>query len=521
MATRPSFYILDAFNLIFQVFHAIPEMTGPAGQPTQAVFGIFRDLLNLLRDRKPDYLAAAFDGPGPVFRSEIYAEYKANRKEMPEDLVPQIPVIRRVIEGFRVPVLVEPGMEADDVIATLTRRGEERGLDVYIVTADKDARQLINDQVRLLNLRKNKVVDAAELEKDWGIRPDQVVDFLALTGDAVDNVPGVPGIGEGFASTFLKQFGTLDQLLANINQVKGPKKQQSLREHGDTARRARQLVTLRDDLPLVLDWDALKTRAPDVATLNALCTECGFHRFRDELGPQQGELPLKPESTWQAVYHTIDTPERFASFIDDLKREAKFCIDTETTAIDPLRAEVVGVSVCWKAGEAYYLPLRGPAGSSLLDETATLAALAPILRDPNVEKVGQNIKYDMLALKRAGAVIEGPVTDTMVLSYLLESGERNHNLDQLSVRLLDHTMIPITDLIGKGKSQGRMDQVAIDRVAEYAGEDADATWRIESILAEKVREEGLWTLYAELERPLIAVLAGMEEAGIKVDIDRL
>ena len=202
MAQRPTFYILDAFSLIFQVFHAIPEMSGPAGQPTQAVFGIFRDMLNLLRDRKPDYLAAAFDGEGPVFRSEIYPDYKANRAAMPADLVPQIPVIRRVFEGFGVPVLVVPGMEADDIIATLARRGEERGMDVFICTADKDARQLISDHVRILNLRKNAVIDAPALLNEWGIRPDQVVDFLALTGDSVDNVPGVPGIGEVFAATF-------------------------------------------------------------------------------------------------------------------------------------------------------------------------------------------------------------------------------------------------------------------------------------------------------------------------------
>ncbi len=237
MATRPSFYVLDAYSLIFQVFHAIPEMTGPKGQPTQAVFGIFRDMLNLVRDRKPDYLVAAFDGPGPVFRNAIYADYKANRKEMPDDLVPQIPVIRRVFEGFRVPVLIEPGMEADDLIATATKRAEERGLDVVIVTADKDARQLISDHVRLLNLRKNKLIDAVVLNDEWGIRPDQVVDFLALTGDAVDNVPGVPGIGEGFAASFLKQFGTLDAVLQNVERVKGPKKQQSLRENADVARR--------------------------------------------------------------------------------------------------------------------------------------------------------------------------------------------------------------------------------------------------------------------------------------------
>src|SRR5262249_40002583 len=283
------FYILDAYSLIFQVFHAIPEMTGPAGQPTQAVFGIFRDLLNLVRDRKPDYIAAAFDGEGPVFRSEIYPEYKANRAEMPVDLVPQIPVIRRVFEGFRVPVLTVPEMEADDIIATLAHRADEKGLDVCSVTSDKAARQLIGDHVRLLNLRSRKEMDAAALEKDWGIRPDQVIDFLALTGDSVDNVPGVPGIGPGFASTFLKEFGTLDALLDNPGKGKGPKKQQALRAHADTARRARQLVTLRTDIPMKIDWDALRTQAPDRESLLAICTECGFHGFRNELGPPPAE----------------------------------------------------------------------------------------------------------------------------------------------------------------------------------------------------------------------------------------
>jgi DNA polymerase I len=516
MATRPKFYVLDAFSLIFQVYHAIPEMTGPAGQPTQAVFGIFRDLLNLIKDHKPDYLAAAFDGPGEVFRSRIYPEYKATRKEMPIDLVPQIPVIRRVFEGFRVPVLLEPDMEADDVIATLARRGEERGLDVFIVTADKDARQLISDQVRIYNLRKNKVMDAAALEQDWGIRPDQVVDFLSLTGDTVDNVPGVPGIGEGFAAAFLKQFGTLDNLLDSLDQVKG-KKQQSLREHRETALRARSLVKLRDDLPMPLDWEALRIQSPDIEALRTLCTECGFHRFRDELG----NAPETPEPKWVAEYHLVDTPELFGSFIEELRRQPRFCVDTETTAIDPLRANLVGLSFSWKAGEAYYLPVRGPVFSRRLDEQATLTALTPILIDPSIEKIGQNLKYDMLVLGRSGVNVAGPLTDTMILSYLLESGERNHGLDQLSQRLLDHTMIPITALIGKGKKQSRMDEIDVDRVAEYAGEDADATWRIEQILSAKVRAEGLWNLYAELERPLVSVLTRMEAVGIKVDVARL
>jgi DNA polymerase-1 len=520
---RPSFYILDAYSLIFQVFHAIPEMTGPSGQDTRAIFGIFRDLLNIFKARKPDYLAAAFDGDGPVFRSAIYPEYKANRSEMPPDLVPQIPVIRRVFDGFRVPVLIEEDMEADDVIATLARRGEERGLDVFIVTTDKDARQLISDRIRLLNLRTKKEMDAAALEKDWGIRPDQVVDFMALTGDTVDNVPGVPLIGQVNASALIKEFGTLDRLLDEVDRVKGPKKQQSLRDHAETARRARSLVKLRDDLALALDWDALKAQSPDREALLAICSECGFHGFREELGARAGlaEEPAEPGPPWVAEYRSVDTPELFATFLEELRRQSKICVDTETTSLDPLRADLVGLSFGWKAGEAYYLPVRGPGGARVLDEAATLAALRPILADPGVEKVGQNLKYDMLALARAGVDLAGPVTDTMILSYLLESGERNHSLDQLSQRLLSHEMIPITALIGKGKNQLRMDQVEVSKVAEYAGEDADATWRIEEILAPRIRAEGLWDLYAELERPLIAVLARMERTGIAVDVGRL
>ncbi len=519
---RPTLYILDAYSLIFQVFHAIPEMTGPAGQPTQAVFGIFRDLLNLTKARKPDYLAAAFDGEGPVFRSEIYPEYKANRSAMPPDLVPQIPVIRRVFEGFRVPVLIAEAMEADDVIATLARRAEERGLDVFIVTTDKDARQLIGDHVRLLNLRTKKEMDAEALEKDWGIRPDQVVDYLSLTGDAVDNVPGVPMIGPVNATALIKEFGTLDRLLEEVDRVKGPKKQQSLRDHAETARRARTLVKLRDDLPLSLDWEALKAQPPDREALLSLCTECGFHGFREELGARgPAASPTQPAAPWVAEYRQVDTPELFATFLEELRRQPKFCVDTETTSLDPLRAELVGLSFAWKAGEAYYLAVRGPMGAQVLDPAATLAALAPILGDPEIEKVGQNLKYDMLALARAGVEVAGPVTDTMILSYLLESGERNHSLDQLSQRLLGHEMIPITALIGKGKNQLRMDQVDVAKVAEYAGEDADATWRIEEILAPRVRAEGLWDLYADLERPLISVLARMERTGIAVDAGRL
>ncbi|HEV3120811.1 MAG TPA: DNA polymerase I [Isosphaeraceae bacterium] len=516
MSARPTFYILDAYSLIFQVFHAIPLMTGPAGQPTQAVFGIYRDILNLLKNRKPDYLAAAFDGAGPVFRSELFPEYKAQRKEMPEDLVPQIPVIRRLFNAFNVPVLIEEGMEADDLIATLARRGEEQGLDVYICSADKDARQLLDDQIKIFNLRKNLVFDAASLQEDWGVSPAQVVDLLALTGDAVDNVPGVPGIGLKTGAKLLQEYGTLENLLANASKVAGAKKQQNLKEFAEQARLGRRLIALREDLPLELDWESLRVEGYNARALREICHECGFRGFLKEIVDEEAVEP-----PWQAKYHVVDTPELFQAFLADLKQQPRFCVDTETTSIDPLSAELVALAFCWSQGVAYYLPFRGPEGSRLLDRESTLRALAPVLSKPEVEKVGQNIKYDLLALRTAGVELAGPLTDTMVLSYLLESGDRNHGLDDLSKRYLDHTMIPYEALTGKGKDQVLIDQVDVAKAAEYSGEDADATWRLETILAARIRAEGLWDLYAELERPLISVLARMEQVGVKIDVARL
>jgi len=508
MNPRPTLYVLDAYSLIYQNFHGIPLMTGPSGQPTQAVFGMFRDLLSLLKARKPDYLAAAFDGAGKTKRSQAYAEYKAQRGPMPVDMVPQIPVIRRLFEAFRVPVLLHEGAEADDIIATIARRAAERGLDVVICTSDKDARQLIDEHTRVLNLRKGEMLDVAGLKADWGVRPDQVVDTLTLTGDAVDNVPGVPGIGLKTAVALLQEFETLDNLMANIDKVSGAKRKENLWASVETVKRGRELITLDQDLPLALDWDALKSDGYDAKALRALCQECGFHRFLEEIVDTSEPV----EIPWEAEYRTVDTPEALRDFAAELARQPRFCLDTETTALDPLSAALV---------VAYYLPVRGPMGSKVLDLGATIEALRPALTSQETEKVGQNLKYDMLVLRGAGIKIGGPVTDTMVLSYLLESGERNHNLDQLSQRLLGHSMIPISALIGKGKNQITMDQVEVAKAGEYAGEDADATWRIEEILGPRVKEEGLWDLYADVERPLIYILAEMEALGVKVDVGRL
>ena len=523
MTPRPVLYILDAYSLIFQVYHATTNREGrstmhsPSQEPTNAVHGVFRDLLNLIRDRKPDYLAAAFDGAGPVFRSEILPEYKAQRGPMPSDLVPQIAVIRRVYEGFNVPVLLHEGAEADDIIATLARRAAERGLDVVICTADKDARQLLTDHIKIYNLRKKEFLDEAGLMADWGVRPDQVVDLLALTGDAVDNVPGVPGIGIKTGAGLLREFDTLEGILANIGKVSGAKRKENLVASAEIARRGQTLIQLKEDLELDLDWEALKLTAPDAVALTNLCRECGFQSFLAEL--PAGEK--RPETTWDYAYELIDTAESFERFLTLLRQQSRFSVDTETTSVDPLRAKLVGLSFSWEAGTGYYLPVRAPMWSKALDKDAVLKALAPILADEHVEKIGQNIKYDMLVLSQDGIEVKGPITDTMVLSYLLESGERNHNLNELSSRLLNHTMIKIEDLIGKGKKQILMDEVDTRKVAEYAAEDADAAWRLASILQTQLEQASLWNLYTELERPLIKILAAMEARGIKVDVGLL
>ena len=475
--------------------------------------------MNLIKTHQPDYLAAAWDGPGPVFREAILPSYKAHREAMPTDLRLQLPVIKEAIEAFEVPVVEALGSEADDVIATLARMGVEQGFDVIICTSDKDARQLIGPQVRLFNIRKQETMDEAALLADWGIRPDQIVDLLALTGDTADNIPGVPGIGVKTAAQLLQQFDTLDNLLANLDKVKGDKKRESLKAHTQTALTARTLVKLQTDLELGTDWGTLKLTPPNIPNAVKLCQQCGFHKFQKDLTDLYGSAT--PAQEWHSDYRTIDTPELLDMFVDQLAGQARFCLDTETTDKNPCRAKLVGLSFAWQPELAYYIPLRGPMFDRKLDESLVLEKLRPILEDPDRTLVGQNIKYDSIVLAQAGLTLAGKMMDTMVLSYLLESGERNHSLDELSHRLLDHEMIPISSLIGKGKNQKTMDQVDVALVATYAAEDADATWRILEKLEPIVREQNLWTTYNTVEQPLIQVLARMEMAGVMVDVPRL
>lgn len=556
--SRETLYLVDAFALIFQVFHAVAPMTSPAGLPTNALFGFTRDMLFLRNQRRPTYLVCAFDA-GRTFRDDLYAEYKAQRAPMPDDLQLQIPLIEQMLQAMRLPVLTAPGFEADDLIATLAGAGARQGMEVFICSSDKDLRQLLSPDVAIFNLRKQEVFDAQSLEKDWGIKPEQVIDYQILVGDAVDNVPGVKGVGPKTAAKYLQDYGTLANLIAHVEELPG-KKKDALKEALPQLDRSRKLVTLDGNVPIALDWDAWRVQPWNGPRLLELFRTWGFRRFAemvreslpapaaapgaappgrvvqsslfgdaDEGAPTASAEAAAPAAGgWQATYHLVNTPRTFERFLKLLRKQKRFAIDLETTSLDPRRAQLVGLAFSWKEGEAWYLALRGPAGEAVLDADEILTTLRPLL-EGGAEKVNQNVKYDWEVLRQHDITLGPIVGDPMIADYLLYAGERSHSLDVLSEKHLNHRVIPITDLIGKGKKQLRMDQVPTARVAEYAGEDADCAWRLCAKLDVELKAIGFkrgqqtdgLALYDDLEVPLIEVLAEMETAGIRLDVSLL
>jgi DNA polymerase-1 len=509
-------WIIDSMSLIFQVFHAIPNMTSPRGEPVNAVFGFTRDMFTILEQKKPDYLYCALESDRPTFRHQLYEAYKEHRTEFPADLVTQLPQIRRVLAVLGIPVLECEGYEADDVLATVARVAEESGGECFIVTADKDCRQLITDRVRLYNMRKNAAMDKAALLGDWGVRPDQVVDYQTLVGDSVDNIPGVPLIGPKIARELLQKYETLEGIFENIAQLTG-KRKENLIAGREQAMASRKLVRLDSYTPIEIPWDQGCCTGFDPAAAMELFAEFGFHSLTDKMRSQIKEQHVE----WQVRYETIDTPERLEWLVDQLGMQKRISFDTETTHISPRFAEIVGYSIAWNEGESYYIPVRAPEGERRLDSEQTLAALRPILENPAIEKVGQNLKYDMIALRSAGVEMRGLCFDTMVASYLLDAGERNHNLDELAERYLRYRTSKIETLIGSGKTQRRLDEVPVAQLTHYAAEDADVALRLVAPLDQKLKENSLDELFTTLEVPLIEALAELEYNGMRIDAARL
>lgn len=514
MTGKQTLYLIDGSSYIYRAYYAIRHLSSPKGFPTNALYGFTQMLLKVIKDRRPGQIAVVFDVGRTTFRTDLYPEYKANRSAMPDDLVPQIAPIKEMVRAFNIPVLELAGYEADDIIGTIARQCQERGMEAVVVTGDKDLMQIVSDRVTLLDTMKDKVSGIPEVEERFGVGPEGVIDILGLAGDTSDNIPGVPGIGEKTAIKLIQEFGSLDELLSRANEVKG-KTGEKLREFADQARLSRQLATIVRDVPMEFDFAAFAASPPDNRRLAELFKEYGFTTLMKEL---TSEATLSTEQ-----YRTIATEEDFRALLADLKAAGTFAVDLETTSLNPLDAEIVGISLSCRDHEACYIPvghfyLGAP---EQLPRRRVLDALRPLLIDPKIRKVGQNLKYDYQVFRRHGIELAGVWCDTMVASYLLNPVRSGHGLDSLSVEHLDHKMISYEEVAGKGKEQVNFAQVPVEKASTYSCEDSDAAWLLHRRFLPRMAEAEMERLFFDVEMPLVPILAEMELAGVKLDLPLL
>ncbi len=509
-STKPRLYIIDGNSYIYRAFYAVRGLSSSTGQPTNAVFGFVNMLLKVIKEKEPDLLAIAFDPKGPTRRHTEFKDYKAHRPPMPKDLIPQIPYIHQLVEAFRIPVFIQEGQEADDVIATIATRASAEGMDVIVVSGDKDLLQLVDSNITVYDTLKERVYKPADVEARFGVPPERVVEIMGLMGDTADNIPGVPGIGEKTARTLIEQYETIENLLAHAQEITKPKLRQSLMEHADRARLSRHLAVLQTDIPLDIDYENLKVTEPDNAALLKMLRELEFTTLLKHVSP-------KPEK--DGVYTPIFHVDDLQTLIQTLSSSAEFSFDTETTALDPLQAELVGISFAVQPYQASYLPLGHsyPGAPKQIALDHALSALKPVLENPSLRKIGQNLKYDVLVLMQYGIEVKGISFDTMIASYLLNPGKPSHGLDAIALEYLNHKTTTYRDVTGSGKKQIGFHQVTVETATSYSGEDADITLRMKQTLEPKLRDQNLDTLFREIEMPLMQVLAAMEQKGVKID----
>jgi len=582
-------YIIDGHAQIYRAYYApFRNLTAPSGEPTRATFLFTQMLLNLIRDRCPDYLAMALDADeNKLLRRQIYPEYKANREPPPEDLPVQEHRIITILEAARIPMLRLEGWEADDLIATIARRHAGPDLQVFVVSRDKDLEQLITDDLHLYDPMKDEEVDAARLTNQKGWRPDQAIEAQILMGDDVDNIPGVAGIGPKTAAKLLQKYGTLAEIIAHAGEL-SPKQSASLQAAVGQMDLTRQLVTLRTDVPYEFDLDQAECARFAWGDVRPIFEELGFRRLVEQLpggGRAEADVPSRAASTETVTgdapvtaataaitteaagasepaaltglaaelaaklrmpdggdYILVNTPAALDKLTADLAAQQEFALDTETTGVNPMDCTIVGLSVSWEVGRGYYVALEvadqetaqgqtgslfGDAPSAAADVGQVLpldlvrAKLGPLFADARIAKVGQNLKYDLNVLRNAGLPVAGALFDTMIASFVLDPLRGSHGLDSLARNLLAHEMIPITDLIGKGRQQLTMDQVPVDKVAVYAAEDADYAWRLGQLFRPQLQPLGLDRLFYDVEMPLVQVLTDMEAHGISIDVKLL
>jgi DNA polymerase-1 len=527
--SKSPFILVDGSSYLFRAFHALPPLENSRGEPTSALVGVINMIRKLMKEYQPTHMAVVFDAPGKTFRDDLFPEYKAHRPPAPEELKNQIAPLHEAIKAMGLPLLVIEGVEADDVIGTLAHQAAAEGRHTLISTGDKDMAQLVDDHVTLINTMSDTITDETGVMDKFGVRPDQIIDYLALMGDKVDNIPGVPKCGPKTAAKWLAEYDTLDTVIANAENIKG-KIGEALREHLGELPLSRQLTTIKTDVPLDVVPADLTPGEPDVDKLREIYTRIESNRLLRALEKEAGGTEAAGEAVatlaapGDADYQVVLDQVALDGWLDKLNKATLFAFDTETTSLDYMRAEIVGVSFAVEAHKAAYVPLAHnyPGAPNQLDRDAVLAQLKPLLEDPKRHKVGQHLKYDMNVLARYDIALAGVAYDTMLESYVLDATATQHNMDALAQQYLDRKTIHFEDIAGKGAKQLTFDQIPLEQAGPYAAEDADVTLQLhQAIWPQLEAEPKLAKLLTELEVPLVPVLSRMERTGVRIDTGML
>ncbi len=526
------FYLIDGSGYIFRAYYALPPLSRKSdGLPTGAVSGFCSMLFKLLEDaraddseHKPTHFAVIFDSARKNFRNEIYNDYKANRSEAPDDLIPQFEYIRKSVKAFNLPSIELLNYEADDLIATYAKQIVEAGAKVTIISSDKDLMQLVSDEIRLYDPMKNKVIGEKEVIEKFGVKPNQVIDVQSLAGDSSDNIPGVPGIGVKTAAELINKYKNLDTLLKKASEIPQNKRRETLLENQDKAILSKKLVTLKKDVPVKENLNSFIFKNVNRQNLFNFLREMEFNRLLSQAisfygGDEEINYSKSPKSKIKKIntklYKNIIDEKDLDKLIEVLNEKNIISVDTETSSLDPIEAELIGISISYAANKAFYIPIAHKSVKSIT-KSSILKKLKPILEDPSIKKVGQNIKYDFIIFKRNGINIKS-MEDTMLISYVLDAGNNRHNMDLLSELHLGHKTISYKDVVGSGKKEIKFSEVSLKEATEYAAEDADVTLRLYEILSERMKDEKLNKVYEIFEKPMIKLLSKLEINGIKVD----
>lgn len=508
-------YLIDGNSLLYRSYYAIQRLSTSTGFPTNAIYGFVNMLRKFTEQEKPRYLGIVFDTPGPKLRHNLFKDYKAHRKPMPDDLAIQIPVLKKIIKAFKIPVIENEKYEADDVLGSLARLASLRRIPAVIVSTDKDLLQLVTKTITVYNPVKELYFDEQKVKELFGVSPSQVIDVLSLWGDSSDNIPGVPGIGEKISKMLISEFGSLENLLKNLRKIKNLRLRENIERNLDKLRLSQELVTIEKELELKFKLEDFSISKPNTEEIIKLFQELEFTSFLSEY--------LKEPKKIKKKYRTIFNEKELEILAAKIKKAKFFSLDTETDSPSPVQAHLAGLSLSLKPGEAFYIPLGHdyPGVPIQIPKEKALGLLKEILLNPKIEKIGQNIKYDFIVLRKEGIHILGIDLDTMVLSYLLEPNWGKHNLDRLALHYLGVKTIPYEEVVGKGKNELTMNEVEVEKVTPYACQDADLALELSQELWPRIKERKLDKLYREIEQPLIEVLAEMEIAGVKIDVETL